>query len=143
MNLERRKRMAAESILENESLREGLDDEAASILLNWGIACAQQIASRTASLDDEIEAEEAMYPHMRALRQMLRAAVALCGETSDQAQQDALFDEIVQSIPAVYGPTASVPEKTAWAAAFGIQPASCAQRISALRNLLENNNPLP
>jgi hypothetical protein len=58
MDIEQRKRMAAESLLENESLREGLDDESASALLDWGTALAQRIAESTAGVEDDEEAEE-------------------------------------------------------------------------------------
>jgi hypothetical protein len=69
--LEQRVRRAAESILENESLTAGLDDEAAQRLLDWGVACAEAIAQETASLNDD-EAEAAMSPRLRATRRFMR-----------------------------------------------------------------------
>jgi hypothetical protein len=72
-SVQKRIQRAAESILENEALTADLDDEAAKALLDWGVACAEKIASETADLDDEA-AEEAMYQPMRSLRKMLRAA---------------------------------------------------------------------
>ena len=71
-NLERRIQRAAERILENASLTDDLDDDAAQVLLDWGVRCAEQIAEDTADLSDDL-AEEAMYPRLRALRRLLRA----------------------------------------------------------------------
>lgn len=71
-NLKQRTQHAAERVLENESLTSNLDDDAARVLLDWGVRCAEQIARDTFGLSDEL-AEEAMYPRMRALRRLLRA----------------------------------------------------------------------
>ena len=73
-NIEARIRMTAESILENEALRDGLyDEEAASALLNWGVSRAESLARQTADIEDDEEADEAVYPRMRALRGMMTA----------------------------------------------------------------------
>lgn len=138
MDIEKRVRMAAESILENESLREGLNDEAASALLDWGVARAKQISAETADLEDDNEADEAVYPRMRALRKILRAAASLCAETVEPAQQTGLLQEIADQVPIVYGPSA-VFETGNWAAQSG----NPAQIINRLRALIEGsaNNP--
>ncbi len=62
---------AVESILENEKLTADLTDDAAEVLLDWGIACARTIVQGTLGLD-EMEAEEAMYGPMRATRRLMR-----------------------------------------------------------------------
>lgn len=73
-NLEARIRMAAESILENEALRNNLyDEEAAKSLLHWGVSWAQSLARQTAEVEDDEEADEAIYPRMKALRKMMVA----------------------------------------------------------------------
>lgn len=133
MNLEKRIRMAAESILENESLREGLDEKAASALLDWGIARAKQIAAETASLEDDDEAEEAVYPRMRGLRQILRAAASLCAENLEPAQQTTLLQEIADQVPLVYGPTAAFQADN-WAVQSG-----SVEIITHLRASIENS----
>ncbi len=77
-NIEARIRMAAESILENEALRDGLQDkEAASALLNWGVSWAQSLAKQTADTEDDEEADQAIYPRMKALRKMMSAVKEL------------------------------------------------------------------
>ena len=74
VDLNRRIRIAAESILENEALRGGLGDEqAATTLLNWGIACAEKLTLETANIEDDEEADDAIYPRMKALRKLLVA----------------------------------------------------------------------
>lgn len=62
---------AAEGILGNERLTSDLDDEAASILLDWGVAWAERVARSTAHLDDE-SASESMYPQLKAIRKLMR-----------------------------------------------------------------------
>ncbi len=62
---------AVESILENESLTADLDDAAARVLLDWGIACARMIAQGSAGLND-LQAEQFMSPRLRATRRLMR-----------------------------------------------------------------------
>jgi hypothetical protein len=69
--LEQRAQSAVDNILENEQLTAGLDDAAAQSLLEWGIACAEMIARSTADLTDA-EAENTIYPRLRATRKMMR-----------------------------------------------------------------------
>lgn len=82
-----REARASESILENESLTAGLDDETAQALLDWGLACARLVARSTAGMDDEA-AEEAMSPRLRAARQLMRQ-VRRWGAKLDQAAETA------------------------------------------------------
>ncbi|MCS7011071.1 MAG: hypothetical protein N2049_00485 [Anaerolineales bacterium] len=71
-NLETRVRLAVDSILDNEALRSGLDDEAARALLDWGGAWAKRLTLQTAAIEDDTEAEESVYPRMKALRSLMR-----------------------------------------------------------------------
>jgi hypothetical protein len=131
--------MAAESILENESLREGLDDEAGNALLDWGIALAQQIAGETADLEDDEAADEASYPRMRGLRKILRAVVELCAEELDKTRQAELVQEIANQVPLVYGPLAPYPDTSSWISFLSMPTESKAQKIIGFRALLEEN----
>jgi transposase InsO family protein len=70
-SLGQRMQRAAERILENEDLTADLDDDAAKVLLDWGVHCAEQIARDTFGLSVN-QAEEAMYPRLRALRRLMR-----------------------------------------------------------------------
>jgi hypothetical protein len=138
MDLRNRIRMAAESILENEALREGLDDPAASSLIDWGLARAQQIAGLTADIQDESEAEQASYPRMRALRRMLRIVARLSAENIDTTESDALLEELTDLIPLVYGEGTVIPETSQWSNLLALESGS-QEKIIALRNLIEND----
>ena len=137
MDIEKRIKMAAESILENESLREGLNDEAASALLDWGTARAKEITAETANVEDDDEAQEAAYPRMRALRQILSAATGLCAENLEPAQRTALLQEIAGQAALVYGPAAAF-EAGKWAN-LPLAPGNPAQMIANVRAFIENN----
>lgn len=140
MDMEKRIRMSTESILENESLREGLDDEGASALMEWGIARAKQIANDTAGLQDETEAEQASHPRMRALRKMLRSAARSCAENMDIAEYDALLAEVISLIPLVYGEGTALPEVSQRNNLLAAETNSVRDKINALRNFIENNS---
>ena len=136
MDIEKRIKMAAEGILENEALREGLDDEAASALLDWGMARAQAITATTADVEDDDEAQEAVYPRMRALRQVLGDVVSLCAENADPAQRTVLLQEIADQVPLVYGPAAAFQAGN-WANIPIAQAGNAAQIINQVRALIE------
>jgi hypothetical protein len=134
-----RQRRAAERILENESLREGLDDSGASALLDWGVACAKRIAADTANIEDDEEADEESYPRMRALRQILEDVKSLLNPDLSPEDGEMLMAEIVDSASTVYGPDAQIPQLN-WET-FRDSPANnSGEKITALRALLENNS---
>lgn len=140
MDLDKRRQMAAESILENESLREGLDDDAGNALLDWGITRAKQIAGETAAIEDDEAANEFAYPRMRALRRILRDVVSLCTEEEiDPARQAELLQEIADQVPIVYGPLAPHPETDSWISFMSAPAENNAQKIIGFRTLLEEN----
>ena len=70
--LKRREQRAVERILENESLTADLDDDAAKVLIDWGVACAKQIARGTSGLFDA-QGDETMDFRLRDLRRLMRA----------------------------------------------------------------------
>ncbi len=139
MDIELRKRMAAESILENEALRAGLDDEAASALLEWGTACAKSIAAATASLEDDDEADELTYPRMRALREMLSLVQNLYSGSVSVFQRGAVLKEIAEKIPLVYGDGTPAPEMFRWNIFLILQSGSTGEKIISLRALIESH----
>jgi hypothetical protein len=139
MDLEKRIRMAAESILENESIREGLDDYGASALLKWGIACAERIASETNELDDDEEAEEITYPRMRALRQMLDNVKSLYRPELDPTDGRTLLAEISEFAAVVYGPAVELPRHLYWNVFTATLEGNAGEKINQLRALLEKN----
>lgn len=139
MDLEKRMRMAAEAILENEALRGGLDDSGASLLLEWGTQCAKQIAADTASLEDDLEAEESSYPRHKALRKMLGAVQKLYAPESDPAGRSELWGEIARQAPIVYAREAPGLADIQPGLLAALQNFESAEKIRMLRALIENN----
>ncbi len=95
---------AAESILENESLTANLDDAAAQVLFDWGIACARVVAQSTAGLDDG-EAESVMSERLRATRRLMRLVNQWAPRRSQMDAQGnaALLIRVVEQAAIVYG----------------------------------------
>lgn len=139
MDIERRQRMAVESLLENESLREGLDKEAASALVEWGAALAKRIAASTAAVEDDDEADEMTYPRMRALRELLKAVQKLYSSGVSVFQRGAVLKEIAEKLPLVYGGGLAAPEIFRWNIFTILQSGSTDQKIKGLRALIETN----
>jgi hypothetical protein len=135
-----RQRRAAESILENESIREGIDDSGASALINWGVECAKRIVGDTADLEDEDEAEEASYPRMRALRQMLDDIKSLFRPELLPSESGTLLEEIMEFASTVYGPNAQLPQYINWNVFNTILASDTGEKINSLRAILENNS---
>ncbi len=109
--LARRSRRAAESLLENESLTADLDDAAAKVLIDWGIACAKAAAQGTAGLDDD-QAETEMDTRLRATRKLMRSVnkwVAGYAEM-DEESQVALLARMQEQVAAIYGPGSLSPD---------------------------------
>jgi hypothetical protein len=130
-----------QSILENESLTADLDDTAAKELLDWGIACAKMIVQDTTGLNN-IEAEEAMSPRLRATRQLMRSVngwVARQGEMDAEASSTSLT-RIIEQATMIYGEGFTPPDNEQ-RAAFLRQQAELTnnpqQMIANLRGLLE------
>jgi hypothetical protein len=116
-DLSQRVQYVVESFLENEALTDNLRDEAAQILLDWGIARGREIAEATAGMDD-VEAEEAMYPQLRALRKLMRRINAWAPRRTKMAPEDgaALLDDVIAQAETAYGETFTPPAPPARAA---------------------------
>jgi hypothetical protein len=123
--------------LKNEALRDGMDDESASALLEWGTACAKRIAESTASLEDDDEADELTYPRMHALRDMLCSVQKLYSKNVSVFQRGAVLKEIAEKLPLVYGENTLTPEIFRWNIFAILQSGSLGQKITSLRTLIE------
>lgn len=141
MDIEKRVRMAAESILENEAIREGLDDNGASALLDWGTTCAIRITRETAHLEDDDEAEETAYPRMRALRQMLNIVKSLYTSEPTMSQGVSFLAELLENAVLVYGANESLPKRFYWNMFLTTKVEDAGQNITALRAMIEQNIP--
>ncbi len=135
---------AAQSILENEKLTADLDDDAANVLLDWGIACAKAISQGTLGLDDT-QAEEAMYQPLRATRRLMRTVnkwasrYAIVGDDGHAE----MLAKIISQASLIYGsdyiPPTSDQQKaflTETRAAFADIP----QLITKIRNFVEGES---
>ena len=133
---------AAESILENEQLTTGLDDQAAQVLIDWGIACARQIAQWTLGMDDE-QAENAMYQPMRATRRLMRRVTRWVTryDILGEEEQFAVLQEIVSQAARIFGDSYQPPTEKQLQAFLQAAPergADPAAMIAGLRQLVEN-----
>ena len=139
--LEERAKHAAETILENESLTDGLDDAAAQVLLDWGLACAKLIAQSTAGLD-EAAAEEVMSNRLRAVRRLMRPMDEWINrQTLDPDQSAALLSKIIEQAKVVYGEGYTPPtesQQQSFLAQYQASEANPQQTITDLRQFLEN-----
>jgi hypothetical protein len=124
-NIEKRRRQAATRILENEQLTAGLDDTTANILLQWGLALAEDIVMRSQELDDE-QAEEAMYAPMKAVRKLMRAVNKWLS-----SGDDTYLDVVLKQARIIYGKTA----------VSSIESLAHIHTILALRQAIENRYP--
>jgi len=84
-DLETRRRRAVERLLEDESLTAELTDDAAKILLDWGVAQAEAVAQKTQELPrEELDA------YLTALRCAMSRISELAGEYAPEAQEEQL-----------------------------------------------------
>ena len=141
--LEERAKHAAETILENESLTDGLDDSAAQVLLDWGLACAKMIAQSTAGLNG-LEAEEVMSNRLRAVRRLMRPMDEwIKRQELDPERSAELLAKIIEQAKIVYGETFTPPDESqqeSFLTDYHASEKSPEQIITDLRQFLENKN---
>ena len=132
---------AVEGILENEALTADLDDDAAKVLLDWGIACAKMIAQSAAGLND-VEAEQATSPRLRATRRLMRLVNRWVPKRQqmDAEGSATLLIEIIEQAAIIYKdftPPGNDRRDTFLRLHFELDPL---QMIAGLRQLLENSS---
>ena len=137
----RRIERAAESILGNEGLTADLDDPAAKVLLDWGVACAERIAGSTDGLGDS-EAEEVISPRLRATRRLMRRVNQwVAGRPNMDTEEEAeLLNQIIEQAAIIYGDSFVPPgenQRTSFVARQGELNDDATQFIAGLRELLE------
>ena len=138
--MDRRRQRAAESILDNESLTADLEDDAARLLIDWALSCAEQIVHSTEGLSDE-EAEDATYPRLRSTRRLMRFVNRWVRQRLEMTpgESERLLGQIVQQARTIYGPDYVPPrlerQLAFGAMAFGDEPA---EFVRSLRALIEH-----
>jgi hypothetical protein len=96
--LDARKRLAIEMILESESLTDYLQDDEAEILLDWGMTQAEAYALATQEIADEEEARLAIDQGVTTVRRAMRFINELVAERMDLSDGE-LVEELLHFIP--------------------------------------------
>jgi hypothetical protein len=98
-----------EELTGNEALLEMLQTDAATEMLNWGIATAKSIVSKTMELDD-FSAELALLPRLKAIRQSMRAIGNwAAGKYTDPASRIQLRDKLLTYLRTIFGEERPLP----------------------------------
>jgi hypothetical protein len=98
-----------EEMTGNESLLEMLDTEAATEMLNWGIATSKSIVTKTQHLDD-FAADLAILPRLKAVRQSMRSIGNwAAGKYADAASRVQLRDKLLQNFKVIFGEDSNLP----------------------------------
>jgi len=124
----------------NESLLEMLDTDAATEMLNWGIAMAHALAKRTERLDS-IAADLAIVPRLKAVRQSMRSIGNwAAGKYADPESRIQLRDKLLEYFRVIFGEDANLPNSDALEAVLNqVNDTSNTphQLILKLKNLLD------
>ena len=98
-----------EQLSGNEALVGMLETEAATEMLNWGIATAKSLISRTNELDD-FAAELTVLPRLKAIRQSMRAIGNwAAGKYSDPASRVQLRNKLLRHFRMIFGDEKPLP----------------------------------
>jgi len=108
IEIEQRLRRTFSSMAANESLADGLAEDAAANLLKWGETIAEQFVLKTSTMEDDI-AEEYLAPYASALRKMMRALGHWVVET-DQEVRSEWWNRIEQNGKTLYGDRFVLPQ---------------------------------
>lgn len=98
-----------EEMTGNESLLEMLDTEAATEMLNWGIATAKSIVTKTQQLDD-FAADLAILPRLKAVRQSMRfVGNWAAGNYTDAESRMQLRDKLLENFKVIFSENSHLP----------------------------------
>jgi hypothetical protein len=109
VDLNTRMERVIEEITGNEALLQMLDTDAASEMLNWGIATAKAMISRTMELDD-FAAELAILPRLKAIRQSMRSIGNwAAGKYTNPDSRAQLRDKLLEHFRTIFGERRELP----------------------------------
>ena len=98
-----------EELTGNEALLQMLETEAATEMLNWGIATAKSIIGKTMELDD-FAAELAILPRLKAIRQSMRSIGNwAAGKYTDPEDRIQLREKLLQHFRTILGEKRELP----------------------------------
>jgi hypothetical protein len=117
-----------EEMTGNESLLGMLDTEAATEMLNWGIAAAKSIVSKTQDLDD-FAADIAILPRLKAVRQSMRSIGNwAAGKYADATSRVQLRDKLLENFKVIFGEDSHLPSP---------------EKLDAVLNQVDDNSNTP
>ncbi len=108
IDIEKRLRRTFSSMAANESLADGLNEDAAANLLKWGQTIAEQFVLKTSTMEDE-EADEFLAPYSSALRKMMRALGHWAVEPDQEVRLE-WWNRIEQNGKTLYGDCFILPQ---------------------------------
>ncbi|RPI90096.1 MAG: hypothetical protein EHM40_19230 [Chloroflexi bacterium] len=98
-----------EELAGNEALLEMLETEAATEMLNWGIATAKTVVSKAMELDD-FAAELAILPRLKAIRQSMRSIGNwAAGKYADPESRLQLREKLLGNFRLIFGDDSRLP----------------------------------
>ncbi len=98
-----------EELVGNEALLGMLETEAATEMLNWGIAITKTLISKTQDLDD-LAADLALLPRLKAVRQSMRSIGNwAAGKYADPVSRVQLRDKLLEYFRMIFGEDSHLP----------------------------------
>lgn len=108
-DLKARMERVIEDMAGNEALLGMLDTDAAKEMLNWGIATAKSMISKTTDLND-MGAELAILPRLKAIRQSMRSIGNwAAGKYTDPESRVQLRDKLLKHLRTIFGERRELP----------------------------------
>ena len=108
-DLKARMERVIEDMAGNEALLGMLDTDAAKEMLNWGIATAESMISKTTDLND-MGAELAILPRLKAIRQSMRSIGNwAAGKYTDPESRVQLRDKLLKHLRTIFGERRELP----------------------------------
>jgi len=108
-DLNARMERAIEEMAGNEALLEMLETDAAKEMLNWGIATAKSMISKTREIDD-FAVELAILPRLKAIRQSMRSIGNwAAGKYKTSEDRIKLRDKLLDNFRTIFGEKRELP----------------------------------
>ena len=108
-DLNARMERVIEEMTGNEALLQMLDTDAATEMLNWGIATAKSIINKTTELDD-FATDLAILPRLKAIRQSMRSIGNwAAGKYTDPESRIQLRDKLLGHFRTIFGERRELP----------------------------------
>ncbi len=108
-DLNARMERVIEEMTGNEALLQMLDTEAATDILNWGIAAAKSVINKTRELDD-FAADLSILPRLKAIRQAMRSIGNwAAGKYTDPESRVQLRNKLLAHFRTIFGERRELP----------------------------------